>query len=165
MVRGGIKGDAIFIVIQLGKRPQNYEELIIENWNTVVQPTDVVYHLGDVIFAKMGELQSILQRLRGIKVLILGNHDRREKDWYIKQGFSLVVDHLMTTEGILLSHAPRVLADDVIVNVHGHFHLGEHRGDDPWYDELLKRDNRYRLLALENENYRPVLLKEFVKRT
>ena len=82
----------------------------------------------------------------------------------MSQGFTLVVEYLMTTNGILLSHAPRVLTDDVIVNVHGHFHRGDHKVDDPWYIELLAKDDRYRLLSLEEEDYYPVLLADFIAR-
>ena len=48
---------------------------IIENWNSVIKPDDIVYHLGDVI---MGDLEAgieIIKQLNGNIKLAIGNHD------------------------------------------------------------------------------------------
>lgn len=63
-------------IIELCKRPyrdieQMHEEMV-NSWNSVVSPSDTVYHLGDVAFSR--EL-GILHRLNGFKHLIYGNHD------------------------------------------------------------------------------------------
>lgn len=49
---------------------------LIKNWNAIVQPEDVVWHLGDFAFLKYKELKSLARRLNGNKNLILGNHDK-----------------------------------------------------------------------------------------
>lgn len=58
------------------------DEHFIEQWNLRVRPNDVVYHLGDFMFAPRDKLQrateNILRRLNGVKILIRGNHDRPE---------------------------------------------------------------------------------------
>lgn len=53
-------------------------DALISNWNEVVRPNDIVYHLGD--FAMMRDPDSILRRLNGKEIhLILGNHDAKNK--------------------------------------------------------------------------------------
>jgi len=60
-------------------RPQcsldEHDELLIYNWNQCVRPGDRIYHLGDFSFASVEQTERILQRLKGDKHIILGNHD------------------------------------------------------------------------------------------
>ncbi len=67
-------------VIEHAKRPyQNLEEMenaFVENWNRVVTPGDVVYHLGDFHFGKRDDVERVLRRLNGTKLLVPGNHDK-----------------------------------------------------------------------------------------
>lgn len=53
------------------------DEALIANWNAVVGDNDIVYHLGDFAMGLGDEnrIRGIFNRLRGSKVLILGNHD------------------------------------------------------------------------------------------
>lgn len=53
------------------------DEALINNWNAVVRPGDLVYHLGDFAFGLNDgdRVRSIFSRLQGRKILILGNHD------------------------------------------------------------------------------------------
>ena len=55
---------------------QEHNEMIVHNWNSVVQPDDTVYHLGDVALGPWPEGLGYVKRLLGHKVLIPGNHDR-----------------------------------------------------------------------------------------
>ncbi len=55
---------------------REHDQALVENWNAVVQPGDVVYHLGDVAWVS-DEMNKTLRRLNGYKVLIPGNHDDR----------------------------------------------------------------------------------------
>ena len=51
---------------------------MIESWNAVVRPRDVVWHLGDFAFRCDPErLRKIFNMLHGQKHLIIGNHDRK----------------------------------------------------------------------------------------
>ena len=53
-------------------------DYIIDKWNEVVSPQDTVFHLGDACFANNEkEINKILFALKGNKVLIKGNHDRK----------------------------------------------------------------------------------------
>ncbi len=52
-------------------------ETMISNWNKVVQPGDIVYHLGDFCFGRKGyEFDIYFNRLNGLIVFIKGNHDK-----------------------------------------------------------------------------------------
>lgn len=67
-------------IISLCNRPfssvEEMNEVMIERWNTVVKPDDVVIHLGDVALGKIAETLPLIGRLNGYKVLVPGNHDR-----------------------------------------------------------------------------------------
>ncbi len=62
------------------KRPflsvDEMDAALIANWNSLVQPSDDVWHLGDFAFGGPEVAAGYLKRLRGRKHLIWGNHDR-----------------------------------------------------------------------------------------
>ena len=49
-------------------------EMLILNWNAVVQPEDTVYVLGDFSMS-LTYMETVTPRLNGKKILICGNHD------------------------------------------------------------------------------------------
>ncbi len=49
-------------------------ESLIKNWNDLVKPGDLVYHLGDFSF----QTDKFIHRLNGDIVLISGNHDKKK---------------------------------------------------------------------------------------
>lgn len=51
------------------------DNFMINEWNLLINPEDLVYILGDFAFHKPPAATSILHRLNGRKVLITGNHD------------------------------------------------------------------------------------------
>lgn len=67
-------------VIKFDPRPfKNLDEMhntLIENWNSVVGPDDVVYFLGDLSFARSGLTKWFLSSLHGKIYAICGNHDK-----------------------------------------------------------------------------------------
>lgn len=48
---------------------------IIDQWNSIVGFSDIVYMLGDVSFARREETEKLLDRLHGRLYLVKGNHD------------------------------------------------------------------------------------------
>lgn len=54
-----------------------HDETMIERWNAVVSPDDLVYHLGDFALGlnNPDRVRGIFSRLHGRKHLIYGNHD------------------------------------------------------------------------------------------
>lgn len=68
-------------IIKFCDRPwDNIEEMtdgLVDAWNGVVRPMDTVYVLGDVAFKLRSrpEFLNAVKRLRGVKILLAGNHD------------------------------------------------------------------------------------------
>lgn len=86
--------------------------------NKAVGKNDTLVMLGDI-----GDT-SFVSKLRGYKVLIMGNHDRGASN-YQKQGGNNLFDEvyegpLIISEKIILSHEPLVIPS--MFNVHGHDH-------------------------------------------
>lgn len=81
-------------IIKYSKRPykdvREMNDALIHNWNAVVQPTDVVWHLGDVAFMRVHELKGVLSRLNGMVCFLKGNHDRSEFDELWKDASSWI---------------------------------------------------------------------------
>lgn len=144
-------------MIQKGFRPADYESQIRKNWNELINPMDVVYHLGDVICGREGELHGILENLNGTKVLVRGNHDEgRSVSWFLDHGFAAVTDGIVIN-GAYLTHAPAVaLPPGCIVNIHGHLHDDGHRSA----DFNLQYWNV--LLSLERTKYKPMELSSII---
>ena len=58
------------------KSIQEHDAELVRRWNSVVQPGDIVYILGDMFWCKATEAIEILKQLNSQKILIKGNHDR-----------------------------------------------------------------------------------------
>lgn len=54
-------------------------ESLVERWNAVVGPDDIVYHLGDFAFLPIQEIRALIPRLNGHMKLVPGNHDKQMK--------------------------------------------------------------------------------------
>lgn len=138
-------------------RPENHTELIIRNWASLLEWDDLTIHLGDVIFREKNKLKGILAAVAGRKVLVKGNHDRESNHWYLTNGFDFVCNSF-TLGDILYTHIPaQSLPEGIRLNIHGHYHNNDHR----LFDVQPKEFNK--LLAIENTEYKPVLLEEFIK--
>ena len=48
---------------------------IVERWNKIVQPQDIVYVLGDIMLNDNNEGMRLLESLNGSIRIVLGNHD------------------------------------------------------------------------------------------
>ena len=61
-------------IIKYCERPfsdtQEMNNYIVEKWNSVVKPNDIVLHLGDVGFGLKEELIPLITSLNGNKILI-----------------------------------------------------------------------------------------------
>jgi calcineurin-like phosphoesterase family protein len=104
-------------------------EDFITNWNAVVRPGDLVYHLGDFAFTKPEEAVKILNRLNGQKYLVWGNHDKRlrkEKDFMEKWVWCKDLTEIsIGDQKIVLCHYPMLTWNKShrgSWNLHGHCH-------------------------------------------
>ena len=139
---------------------EELDELMIQNWNEMVKPTDKIYHLGDVVYHCKNRDQ-IMSRLNGDKILIKGNHDRNQLGWYMKY-FRDVRGTCHIDGNYLLSHFP-IHPDSkgrFVRNLHGHIHAqtvmktllvhgGFSREPDPWYRNCCVEVNNYTPIPLE----------------
>jgi calcineurin-like phosphoesterase family protein len=115
---------------------ESMDEAMIENWNSVVQPGDYVYHLGDVFFGSKERFLANWVRLNGKKRLVVGNHDDIEwiasaRDGNNSKLFQKIAMWRMIKDfNILMTHVP-VDSSTLIekrfervnmINVHGHIH-------------------------------------------
>ena len=100
---------------------------IVQNWNKVVGPDDIVYFLGD--FALGSNVEEVYREYRdalnGFIFFLRGNHDRSRSS--VRKYFN-IIDTCQTIEYrghyFILSHQP--LFDSQIpkgfINIHGHIH-------------------------------------------
>lgn len=67
-------------IIRLCNRPfktvEEMDEVMIANWNNVVDKGDTVYHLGDFAFRSSSGVGTYRKRLNGEIHLVYGNHDK-----------------------------------------------------------------------------------------
>ena len=135
-------------IIRYSNRPFNsvneMDEVLIQNWNSVVQKGDVVYHLGDIFLCEPGYAIDIRNRLNGQIYLIRGNHERTAEQVYrsfvwIKDYFKLKVndnDHPYGRQEIAMFHYPIASWDK---HHHGCWHLHGHchSNHNPWKSEHM----------------------------
>ena len=98
------------------KNTDEYVKLI----NSKVGKKSILIHLGDV-----GDLE-VMKKVRGYKVLIMGNHDTGATKY--KEVFDEVyTGPIQISEKLILSHEP--LECGWAFNIHGHIHSFTHRDD------------------------------------
>ena len=139
--------------------PDEMDEALVANWNSIVKPNDKVYHLGDVVINK--KALKTVGRLNGDKVLIRGNHDIFPDADYLQYFRSLRGYHVMN--GCILSHIP-VHPDSLGrfgTNIHGHLHT----------NRVMKQfgkgevlDTRYHCVCVEQTNFTPILFEDVLKK-
>jgi calcineurin-like phosphoesterase family protein len=103
-------------------------EALISEWNSKVDNTDTIYHLGDFSFGKRRTTEAVLNRLSGNKIFILGNHCLAFQNLYAEYG---EVYHYKTFKRnktrIVLFHYPIMSwhsKEHGAVHLHGHMHGG-----------------------------------------
>lgn len=107
-------------------RPENWQHLIIKNWNDRVSTQDTVLHLGDFALGKKSNFILLTNILKGKLYLIQGNHDRVSQSFCETNSMTLFKNpiHLELADKIKLifSHRPILPLEDGWVNLHGHIH-------------------------------------------
>ncbi len=83
---------------------------MIEKWNSKVRDNDEVFVLGDLSLGSGEETNCILDRLNGIKYLIVGNHDKYLNDKsFNRTNFKWIKSYYELRDGdyrVVLSHYP-----------------------------------------------------------
>jgi len=124
---------------------EEMNEQIVYNWNEVISKRDMVYILGDITMEK--NKYSILDRLKGDKIVILGNHDKFQHVPDLLKYVTKVGGMLNYKGQYLLTHCPvhpNELDYRFSYNIHGHVH------------ENTLNDPRYINVSCEAVNYKPI---------
>ena len=152
-------------IIEYCNRPfsdvEDMNEVMIANWNRVVQPDGHVFHLGDFAMGGVEEWNPILDRLNGRIHLILGNHDLRTVGSDCPKGFEDVCMQKIIMIGkhqIILNHYPLLCysgADKKTWQLFGHVHTNKNNiGSDAGRLQLLF-PSQYDV-GVDNNDYTPV---------
>ena len=101
--------------------------IMIYNWNRKVQPTDIIYMLGDFALGKreIQDFTQLVQSLNGHKILILGNHDHLTKAKYLQAGFEGVYNTFTfdyEEQTFNLTHHPQIAISPNKFYLFGHVH-------------------------------------------
>lgn len=140
-------------------------EAIVERWNGIVKPGDLVYHLGDIMLSDNKKGIECFNRLNGEIFVIFGNHDSDNRKnllatecpsfrggWY-----SYLIKH--NKMNIYLSHYPTLTANfdekhfsQHLINLHGHTHQ---------QTNFLQPDNPFMYhVGMDSHNCTPVHIDE-----
>ena len=132
-----------------------HDQAVIERWNSLVTPEDVVYHLGDAMLGADHEYGlNCLKQLNGDIYMIRGNHDTvtRWNEYYdvwphitpIHYGYVLKAEgwkfylcHYKTETSCLENMTP---VKNHLINLHGHTHSKQKFEDDKPYQYNVALD-------------------------
>lgn len=155
-------------VIGFDRRPfadrDEMDDCLIERWNARVSEDDHVYILGDFTYRSGRPASWYLERLKGHKHLVIGNHDRNTlKDENACRHFeSIEIMQLVLDEGkqIVLCHYPIA---EWYNSRHGSYHIYGHihNSKDATYEYMRTLDHAYNAAACIN-NYTPASFDEIV---
>ena len=139
------------------------DEVMIERWNRKVHGNDTVYVLGDMFF-RCADAERILERLKGRKRLLVGNHDG---SWMTKLRVSDYfdsVDTMLETSvdnyGVTMCHYPLLTwrHQKRTYMIHGHIH--NDTTSDFW--PLIRCRERVLNAGVDINGFEPVTLEEMI---
>lgn len=141
---------------------EEMNEIMIQNWNSVVKPGDKVYHLGDVVFGydKEDWLAKNMNRMKGSKRLIFGNHDepthfvgkghfQKTSLWRVFKDFNILLTHVPVDVSVV--YEGRGGSKEPMLNVHGHIHQNS------------SPTKFHHCVCVEHINYTPVNIEDLAK--
>lgn len=154
------------------KTKEELDQFQVDNINKVVHKSDTIIFLGDI-----GD-PSLLKKIKGYKVLIIGNHDKGSSIY--EEYFDEIYTGCLTiSDRIILSHEPIENCPPFLFNIHGHDHSGrdfttyvlkDYDADMPCSEmtkNYLTCIKNYKLntlnLCAEWINYTPVSLADIIK--
>jgi calcineurin-like phosphoesterase family protein len=127
---------------------------ITEAWNSLVESGDTVYVIGDFSFTNP---QPYLEKLRGQKILIRGNHDSKKFDGHWSSVHDYLKIHHNKNEYILSHYAMRVWEHSYrgSMMLYGHSHNALE--STPWGKSM---DVGVDAIAARGLGYRPISIEE-----
>ncbi len=144
---------------------EDMNETLINNWNKVVNKDSIIFHLGD--FAWGNNWMPILNQLNGRKILILGNHDLKNKDSNaLKNGFEYVCQQLYINvehRKVILNHCPLLCYggtyrqdDDKVYQLFGHVHSGPYSSNGLDVERLVNLFPTQYDVGVDNNDFTPI---------
>lgn len=129
---------------------EEHDEFIVSQWNKTVTKRDTVWILGDITMEK-GNYE-ILDRLNGIKKVVLGNHDKPQHVGKLLEHVNCVCG-MFKYHNFIFTHCPIHPSElhRFAKNIHGHVH------------ENSLQDDRYINVSCEIVDYTPQLLSKYEK--
>ena len=88
--------------------PEKYNQELIDKWNSIVKPTDIIWHLGGFSWDLL-TAESVIPKLNGIINVIMAPTDECQKDVFhihgipTHKGYFELIGH-----NVVLSHYPMV---------------------------------------------------------
>ena len=134
---------------------EEMNEKIIENFNSVIEPDDILYLLGDCM---LGNTDMDLSLINGKKIFIRGNHDTNRRveiyKMYTDEEIKWADMIKYKKKSIYLSHHPTIVTNagewhNLVINFFGHTHQ-----TDNFYQNYV---NMYHV-GVDSHNCFPVLI-------
>jgi calcineurin-like phosphoesterase family protein len=154
------------------KTKEELDQFQVDSINKVVHKSDTIIFLGDI-----GD-PTLVKKIKGYKVLIMGNHDKGSSI-YEEYFDEIYTGCLIISDRIILSHEPIENCPPFSFNIHGHDHSGKdfityvlknYDADMPCSEMInnyLTCIKTYKLnklnLCAEWINYTPVSLADIIK--
>ena len=101
-------------VLEYSKRPfddvYHMHRVLINNYNSTVGNNDICYFLGDMGMHNGEDMKRVLSKLNSsTKILIMGNHDKKGRQYWHSCGFSAVMHAgsiRVANNTVTMSHCP-----------------------------------------------------------
>lgn len=151
--------------IAYSKRPflslAEMDSTLIKNWNNRIKHDDLVYVIGDFVFAQSSEAPNAPKNafdyysnlLNGKKIFLLGSHDKNNKVKSIIK--SLVVRY--GGHSIWMTHDPKDANSNYKINLVGHVHQ-------KWQIQKLTNHSTMINIGVDVWNFTPVTINEILSR-
>ena len=165
-------------VVKFCNRPYADEKemgkALIENWNSVVGPDDIVFTMGDFFwFNDSHSIKKVVNQLNGTIYIVLGNHDKKESFRRCDPEKLIIVDgvtHIFLrcedenrwyekTFEIVCCHYPLMTwshRDRGAINLFGHIHSGWLRPSDDYDQDLPLWTGQQLDVGVDNQDFKPV---------
>ena len=133
------------------------DKAIIKNWNKIVTKNDKVFVAGDVSFYNKEKTTEIINQLYGKKILIKGNHDQRNNQWWVDCGFAEVSNYpIIYNEWLIIRHEHPTYYNDSMP----FFWIYAHVHNTPLYKTVTTNTA---CVSVERWNYTPVEIEKILE--
>jgi calcineurin-like phosphoesterase family protein len=141
-------------------------EVLVKNWNEVVEKGDTVYHLGDFALSygkqSVDVIDKLLSRLNGQKHLIKGNHDRKQV--LDNSRWASVRDYHEIKVDLGGIHKQRIVMSHYAFRVWNQMHRGAWMLHGHSHGNLHHAEGKIMDVGVDCHFYRPISLDTVIKR-